>query len=153
MNWENIVLEVTHDHSTDGGKSRRRWVARLRDGLYDYEAVPLSIGYPEADPGGGFPVAILDFLGNIGFEPYHIETHNFMGETSLGEVAEPYARIWLFEVNRGLSSVRLLFVAWAEAVMLFFSWFRGCKRCGRGVFGWRGCGSRRRGGLRAWRCG
>ena len=27
--------------------------------------------------------------------------------------------MWLFEVSRGLSSVRLLFVAWAEAVTLF----------------------------------
>jgi hypothetical protein len=96
MNWENIVLEVTHDYGNDGGNSRYRWIARLRDGLCDYEPVPLSIGYPKADPGGGFPIAILDFLGGIGFEPYHIETHNFMGETSLGEVAEPYIRIfWL----------------------------------------------------------
>jgi len=33
------------------------------------------------------------------------------------------------------------------------AWCPVCRRCGRVGAGWRGCGSRRRGGLRAWRAG
>jgi hypothetical protein len=40
----------------------------------------------------------------------------------------------------------------ARSGRVVFSWFRGCRRCGRGVAGWRGCESRKRaGGLRAGR--
>jgi hypothetical protein len=59
----------------------------------------------------------------------------------------------LFEVNRDGVLVRLpgVFSCWLRCVICAAC--RGCRRCGRACAGWPGCGTRRRGGLRAWRAG
>ena len=61
--------------------------------------------------------------------------------------------IWAFDVNRGKAADRLRCVLSLLAVTMSSAWCLGCRRCGRGGAGSRGCGSRRRGGPPAWRCG
>ena len=58
-----------------------------------------------------------------------------------------------FDVNRGKAADRLRCVLSLLAVTMSSAWCLGCRRCGRGGAGSRGCGSRRRGGPPAWRCG
>ena len=46
-----------------------------------------------------------------------------------------------------------LLIVWRIWLLCVFGvWFLLCRRFGCGVAGWRGCGSRRRGGPRVWRC-
>jgi hypothetical protein len=58
-----------------------------------------------------------------------------------------------FEVNRDRVSVRLHGVSRCWLRCVSGVGFRGCMRCGRACAGLPGYGSRRRGGLRAWRAG